>query len=128
MESKSLINALLASALSKVVDYICRQFIKMKAIYLFGLKKLGESFINPHQINREILRKAMGIKVPDYTLKGMPLVNNIRSGRAISQAFNDKRGGVKVVVAPPGSGKTTRIRSSMNTFIDSGGKARMLAG
>ena len=32
-----------------------------------------------------------------------------------------------MVVAPPGSGKTSYIRSSMNTFIDSGGKARLLA-
>lgn len=32
-----------------------------------------------------------------------------------------------MVVAPPGSGKTTCILSSMNTFIDSSGKARMLA-
>ena len=69
---------------------------------------------------------AMGIKVPDYHLKGIPLVNNIRAGRVISRTFNDNRGGVKVVVAPPGSGKTTYMRIAVNTFIDSGGKARML--
>ena len=91
------------------------------------LKKLGETFINSQQIRRETLKMAMGIKVPDYNLKGTPQVNSIRAGQAIFQAFNDKQGGVKVVVAPPGSGKTTCIRSSMNTFIDSGGKARMLA-
>ena len=70
---------------------------------------------------------SMGIKVPDYNLKGMPLVNNIRVGRSIYQACNDKQGGVKLVVARPGSGKTTYIRSYMDTFIDSGGKARMIA-
>lgn len=32
-----------------------------------------------------------------------------------------------MVLARPGSGKTTYIRSSMNTFLDNGGKARMLA-
>ena len=99
----------------------------MEAIYLFALKKLSEASINSQKKRRETLKMAMGIKVPDYNLKGMPLVNNIRAGRAISQAFNDKQGGVKVVAAPPGSGKTTYIRSSMNSFIDSGGKARMLA-
>lgn len=99
----------------------------MEAIHLFGLKKFGEAFISSQRIKRETLKMAMGIKVPDYNLKGMPVVNNIRASRAIFQAFNDKRGGVKVVVAPPGSGKTTCIRSSVNTFIDSGGKARMLA-
>ena len=98
----------------------------MEAIFLFGLKKFGETFINSQQIKKETLKMAMGIKVPDYNFKGIPLVNNIRAGRVISQAFNDKRGGVKVVAAPPGSGKTTGILSAMNTFIDSGGKARML--
>ena len=82
----------------------------MEAIYLFGLKKLGEAFINSQQIKRETLKMSMGIKVPDYNLKGMPVVNNICAGRAISQAFNDRQGGIKVVVAPPGSGKTTYIR------------------
>jgi hypothetical protein len=91
------------------------------------LKKLGETFIFSQQIKRETLKMAMGIKVPYYYLKGTPQVNNICAGRAIFQAFNDKQGGVKVVVASPGSGKTTCIRSSMNNFIDSGGKARMLA-
>lgn len=99
----------------------------MEAIYLFGLKRLGEAFIHSQQIKRETLKMSMGIKVPDYNLKGMPLVNNIRASRSIYQAFNDKQGGVKIVVAPPGSGKTTYLRSSMNTFIDSGGRARMLA-
>jgi hypothetical protein len=59
-------------------------------------------------------------------VKGIPLVDNTRTASIISQAFNNKYGGVRVIATPLGSGITSFLTSSVNTFIESGGKARLL--
>ena len=63
------------------------------------------------------LQKSMRAKIPEYELKGVPFIGNTRVEQVLNDAFCDKYGGIKVIAAPPGSGKTTYLRGYVNRFI-----------
>ena len=70
------------------------------------------------------VKNTMKVKIPEYNLKGAPLVLNEKVEACLKTAFNDPLGGVKVFASPQGSGKSTYIRRYANRFIGEGGHVR----
>ena len=60
------------------------------------------------------VKNTMKVKIPEYNLKGAPLVLNEKVEACLKTAFNDPLGGVKVFDSPQGSGKSTYIRRYAN--------------
>lgn len=65
--------------------------------------------------------------VSEYALRDMPLIKNPRVENILNSSFNNKYGGIHVLVAPSGSGKTTYLRSYANRFINEGGRVQFFA-
>ena len=71
------------------------------------------------------LRKSMRSKIPEYELKQNPLIGNTRVEQVLQDVFCDKYGGIRLIAAPSGSGKTTYVRGYVNKFIQDGGSVKM---
>ena len=71
------------------------------------------------------LQKSMRSKIPEYELKQNPLLGNTRVEKVLRDVFCDEYGGIRVIAAPPGSGKTTYVRGYVNKFIEDGGSVKM---
>jgi ABC-type uncharacterized transport system ATPase subunit len=63
----------------------------------------------------------MSKNVFEYTPRDLPLIRNPRVDKILDSSFNNKYGGIHVLVAPSGAGKTTYLRSYANRFINNGG-------
>ena len=57
-------------------------------------------------------------------LRGLPYIKKPDAINLINSAFNNKYGGLFVIIAPPGSGKSTYLRNYSNAFIQEGGYVR----
>ena len=69
----------------------------------------------------------MSKKVSEYELRGLPVVENPRAEKVLNSSFNNIYGGIHVLVAPSGSGKTTYLRSYANRHIAKGGLVQYFA-
>lgn len=81
-----------------------------------------QKFIVPKQIDKIISKN-----VSEYALRDLPLITNPRVEKILRSSFNNKYGGIHVLVAPRGSGKTTYLRSYANQFIKIGGRVQFFA-
>jgi hypothetical protein len=68
--------------------------------------------------------RIMRNKVTEYELKDIPFVVNPVADTALRKAVDFKYGGMHVVVAPKGSGKTSQLRGVINNHIHNGGAAK----
>lgn len=76
---------------------------------------------------RREIEKVMSKNVSEYSLRGFPVVPNPRVEKILESSFMNKYGGLHLLVAPSGSGKTTYLRSYANRFISSGGCVQFFA-
>ena len=74
-----------------------------------------------------VVKAIMQKPVAEYSLRDLPLVRNEKVDKVLSQAFARKYGGISVIVAPPGSGKSTYLRHFANNFLESGGFVQYFA-
>lgn len=73
-------------------DNISLHLIGMEAVYSIGIKKIRKAFIISQLIKKEALtiakkenlKFAIGFEVPEFNLKGIPLVDNTRAASIIS--------------------------------------------
>lgn len=76
-----------------------------------------------HYFQRFIMSK----KVSEYERRGLPFIENPRVKKILNSSFNNIYGGIHVLVAPSGSGKTTYMRSYANRHIAKGGLVQYFA-
>ena len=74
------------------------------------------------------IENIMSKRVSEFALRDLPLIVNPRVDKILDSSFNNKYGGIHVLIAPLGSGKTTYMRSYSNRFINNGGRAKYFAG
>jgi hypothetical protein len=78
-------------------------------------------------VGKQTVKSMMASQIPEPDLRGLPLVTNPKVSKLFESHIRNKSGGVFVVAAPPGSGKSTYLRQSGNAFIQSGGHARFIS-
>ena len=86
--------------------------------FIAKLTMLGRSF------DKYLLKQGMKIKTPLYNANNIPLVPNPRVQIQLEQAFSNPSGGLRVVISPIGSGKSTYINHQVNEHIHRGGATR----
>lgn len=86
---------------------------------------------NSHYFRRVVARRQidniMTKKVSEYSLRHLPLIKNPKVEKILNTSFNNTYGGIHLLVAPPGSGKSTYLRSYANQFIGEGGRVQFFA-
>lgn len=70
----------------------------------------------------------MKLRVPECSLRGLSFIRNHKVEEILKASFNNIYGGVQVLVAPSGSGKTTYLRWYANQFIRNGGSVKYFDG
>lgn len=60
-------------------------------------------------------------RVQEYDCRDLPVIPNPKVEKTLESSFNNKYGGIHVLVAPTGSGKSTYMRSYANRFMADGG-------
>ena len=94
-----------------------------------NLRKI-ESFITKHTMlgrsfDKYLLKQSMKVKTPLSNLSNILLVPNPRVQIQLERAFSNPYGGLRVIVSPIGSGKSTYINHQVNEHIHRGGAARL---
>ena len=75
-----------------------------------------QKFIIPKTV-KNIMKK----RVQEYDCRDLPVIPNPKVEKTLESSFNNKYGGIHVLVAPTGSGKSTYMRSYANRFMADGG-------
>lgn len=86
----------------------------------WALGRLEKTLISRLVAPKEI-ETIMTKGVLEFALRDMPLIPNHRVEKILEGSFSNKYGGIHLLVAPSGSGKTTYLRSYANRFIREGG-------
>ena len=81
------------------------------------IKARRDSILKSRPFMKAQLLNNMRKNIAQHELK-IPFIKNNRVEDILISSFGDKYGGVKVIVAPPGAGKTTYIRGYVNNFIN----------
>ncbi len=86
---------------------------------------------NSHYFQRVVaprqIDNIMTKKVSEYSLRDLPLIKNPKVEKILNTSFHNTYGGIHLLVAPPGSGKTTYLRSYANQSIGDGGRVQYFA-
>jgi hypothetical protein len=91
-------------------------------IMKWALEQLKKSHYSYYQsVAPKQVANIMSKNVSKFALRGLPLIENPQVEKLLNSSFNNSFGGVHVLVAPSGSGKTTYLRSYANRFIEKGG-------
>mmetsp|Transcript_4540 Transcript_4540/g.7411 ORF Transcript_4540/g.7411 Transcript_4540/m.7411 type:complete len:275 (+) Transcript_4540:349-1173(+) len=78
-------------------------------------------------VGEQIVKAIMRTPVPEQDLRGLPLINNPKVAHLLKSSFENKYGGMLVIIAPSGSGKSTYLRRYSNDFLKSNGHVRVLS-
>lgn len=78
-------------------------------------------------VGKSMTKSIMTASIDIQDLRGLPYIKKFDAINLINSAFNNKYGGLFVIIAPPGSGKSTYLRNCCNQFIQSGGHVRYLS-
>eukprot|EP01033_Poteriospumella_lacustris_P005863 gene5863-gene6471 len=92
------------------------------AIKRFELSEFHKNHVVPRQI-KALMRKP----ISDFHPRGSPYLENKLATNILERSFHSKFGGLQVLCAPSGSGKTTYLRKYANEFIRRGGHVQYYA-
>jgi hypothetical protein len=77
---------------------------------------------------KQFFEASMRKPIPCSDLRGHPFLRNGKVEETLKRTFTSRFGGVSVIVAPPGSGKSTYLRDYSNKFmVDSHGFVQYFA-
>jgi len=97
------------------------------ALVKWALEHVEKSYRFQKMIAPQKIQSIMSKKVTEYEPRGLPVIENPRVEKILKSSFNNKYGGIHVLVAPSGSGKTTYMRSYANRHIAEGGLVQYFA-